>query len=327
LGSYCKITFNTGADERLFERREDRGEYDWVKSEKFQIAFSSYKRGKLTFRVDPNRDTKAPTEEAILFHLYVPSKNIEFSKPITVIVKEKVQYVGTRFPSFFKKTKDLLHIPLGSTRKMTFTTDVQNDYFERKTNPGKLTIEHQDFLKFGNPKLKDGILEIKVGYTENKIQKIDDIKIVISDDAGNHFELITPVEITPPESEPQLNLPELIAIEKKNWSNDTPQWDENCVARIPSWKELKTIKINMDAKPFDELKKMVIADRDSARDLLIRQIYINSVWMFLEFKDLQVASTANNGQIKDLDPREEIFEMGIRAVTKNSLQNIKKLLR
>ena len=212
-GSYCKITFNTGADERLFERREDRGEYDWVKSEKFQIAFSSYKRGKLTFRVDPNRDTKAPTEEAILFHLYVPSKNIEFSKPITVIVKEKVQYVGTRFPSFFKKTKDLLHIPLGSTRKMTFTTDVQNDYFERKTNPGKLTIEHQDFLKFGNPKLKDGILEIKVGYTENKIQKIDDIKIVISDDAGNHFELITPVEITPPESEPQLNLPELIAIE------------------------------------------------------------------------------------------------------------------
>ena len=83
----------------------------------------------------------------------------------------------------------------------------------------------------------------------------------------------------------------------------------------------------MDAKPFDELKKMVIADRDSARDLLIRQIYINSVWMFLEFKDLQVASTANNGQIKDLDPREEIFEMGIRAVTKNSLQNIKKLLR
>ncbi len=54
----------------MLERRDDQGEYDWGKSEKFEIAFSSYKRGKLTFRVDPNpTSTKAPTEEAILFHL------------------------------------------------------------------------------------------------------------------------------------------------------------------------------------------------------------------------------------------------------------------
>ncbi len=192
---------------------------------------------------------------------------------------------------------------------------------------GKLIIEQHDFLKFGNPKLKEGVLEIKVGYTEDKMQKINDIKIVISDDAKNYFELITPVEIFPPENEPQINLPDLNTIEKKNWDKDTPKWDENCVARIPSWKELKKIKINIDAKPFNELRKMILADRDSARDLLIKQIYINAVWMFLEFKDLQVASTANNGQVKDLDPKEEIFEMGIRAVTKNSLQNIKKLLR
>lgn len=326
-GSYCKITFNTGADERLLERRDDQGEYDWGKSEKFQIAFSSYKRGKLTFRVDPNRNTKAPTEEAILFHLCVPSKNIKFSKQVTVIIKEKEQYIGKQFPSFFDKTKDLLRIPLGLTRKLNFNTDVENDYFERKTSPGKLIIEQHDFLKFGNPKLKEGVLEIKVGYTEDKMQKINDIKIVISDDAKNYFELITPVEIFPPENEPQINLPDLNTIEKKNWDKDTPKWDENCVARIPSWKELKKIKINIDAKPFNELRKMILADRDSARDLLIKQIYINAVWMFLEFKDLQVASTANNGQVKDLDPKEEIFEMGIRAVTKNSLQNIKKLLR
>ncbi len=71
--SYCKISFDTGADAKLFERREDRGEYDWEKSENFQIAFSSFKNGRLTFRIDLNRETKPPQEEALVFHLRVPS--------------------------------------------------------------------------------------------------------------------------------------------------------------------------------------------------------------------------------------------------------------
>lgn len=326
-GSYCKISFSTGADERLLERRDDRGEYDWGKSEKFQIAFSSFKRGKLTFRVDPNPSTTAPTEEAIIFHLRVPSKNIDFSKAVSVIVKEKAHYIGKEFPTYFKNTKELLRIPLDSERKLNFTTDVENNYFDRQKSPGQLIVEKHDFLNFGNPKLKDGVLEIKVRYIGEKIQKLGDIKISINDGGGNHFDLASSVEIIPPENEPQLKLPKPITIEKKSWSNDTPQWDENCIARIPSWKELKIIKINVDAKPFDDLRKMNIPDRDAARDLLIRQIYINSVWMFLEFKNLQVSQANINGQTKDLDPKEEIFEMGIRAATKNSLQNIKKLLR
>jgi len=326
--SYCKITFNTGGDEKLFDRREDRGEYDWGKSSKFQIAFISYKRGKITFRVDQNKETKAPSEEALLFFLRVPSKNIEFSKSVTVLVKEKVPYVGKQFPSFFNKIKDLLHIPLGTTRKLNFSTDVVNDYFRRKNKPGELTIKEQEFLKFGNPKLKDGILEIKVEYTGDKIQKIDDIKITIHDDEGNNFELITPVEIVPAESGFQFNLPKPIRVRRADWNNDTPAWDENAVARIPSWKELKVIKINIDSKPFDELNKVLVSDRIAARDLLIKQIYINAVWMFLEFKDLHLNFLpGNGGEIKHLDPRDEIFEKGIRATTKITIQNIKKLLR
>lgn len=326
-GSYCKISFNTGADERLFERREDRGEYDWGESNNFQVAFNSYKRGKLVFRIDPNGDKKAPVEEAILFYLRVPSKNIEFSKVVTIIVKEKIPYVGKQFPSFFDPTKKILRIPLGLTRKLDFTTDVENDYFNRKKSPGKLEVGEHDSLDFGNPKLRDGILEMKVQYTDSKIKKISDVNIKISDDAGHSFKSNIPVEIIPPESESQFNLPKPLTVEKKNWNNDTPKWDENCIARIPSWKELKSIKINIDSKPFEDLQRMVITNRDSARDFLIRQIYINSVWMFLEFKDLQVASANNNGKTKDLDTREEIFEMAIRAATKNSLQNIKKLMR
>jgi hypothetical protein len=325
--SYCKIAFDTGGDEKLFDRREDRGEYDWGKSSKFQIALISYKRGKLTFRVDPNKDTKAPLEEALLFFLRVPSKNIEFSKSVTVVVKEKKQYMGQQFPSFFEPTKKLLRIPLGSTRKLNFNTDVENDYFERKVSPGTLKIDQHDHLNFSKPKLEDGLLEIKIKYMGDKIQKINDIKITIND-ADHNFELITSVEIIPPENGFQFNLPKPIRVRREDWNNDTPAWDENSVARIPSWNELKMIKINIDSKPFDELNKLSVADREAARNLLIKQIYINSVWMFLEFKELHLTPLSNNeGKIKYPDPRDEIFEKGIRATTKITIQNIKKLLR
>lgn len=326
-GSYCKITFDVGADEKLFERREDRGEYDWDKSDKFQITFNSYKRGKLTFRVDVNRDVKAPAEEALLFYLRVPSKNIELSKTISVVVKEGVQYEGTQFPSFFEPTKGSLRLPIGSIRKLHLTIDVENNYFDRETNPGKVVIEKHDQLKFGKPKLHDGVLEIKVRYLGDELQKVDDINITIDDNGGHHFELNTTVEIVPAESEPQLNLPELIPVYRESWDGDTPPWDENRVAYIPSWKELRAIKINVDSQSFDDLKKIVTTNRDVARDQLIKQIYINSVWMFLEFKNLQVAQVNESEKTKYHDARDEVFDMGIRAATKVSVQNIKKLLR
>ena len=131
-----------------------------------------------------------------------------------------------------------------------------------------------------------------------------------------------PVEIIPPDTEPQVDLPRPERVEKANWANDTPVWDENCVARIPSWKDLKRIKINVDSKPFEDLKKIPVSDREVAKDVLLKQVYINSVWMFLEFKDLNIT---NNGST--IDPREEVFERAIRAASKMAIQNIKKLLR
>lgn len=325
-GSYCRISFDTGADEKLFERREDRGEYDWGKANNFQIAFYSYKRGKITFRVDSNSGIKAPTSEAVIFYLRVPSKNIEFSRAVTVTIKEKEQYVGQFFPSFFEPTKKILQIPIASTRKLHLTTDVGNDYFEREKEPGKLEIALHPALHFSKPKLKDGILEIKVKYEDNEIKKVEDIKLVIQDNANHHFNLVVPVEIVPIESEPQLNLPEPVRITREEWNKDTPAWNEDGIARIPSWTELKKIKINVDSRPFDDLKKITVTDREAARDMLIKHIYIHSIWMFLEFKDIAVTAS-NNRENKYLDPRDEIFERGIRAASKITVQNIKKLLR
>ncbi|MDO8571176.1 MAG: hypothetical protein Q7R79_00665 [bacterium] len=319
--SYCKIAFETGADTKLFERREDRGEYDWGKSEYFQIAFASYKNGRITFRVDANPGAKAPKEEALIFHLRVPTKEIEMTGTVTVQLKEEIPYLGKEFPTFFTPTKKNLHVPIDEAVTLKITTDAADDYFDRTIDPGSIVIHHHDDLDFGKPKLREGTLAIKVRYAGEETKKVPEIKISIKD-RNNIFELTIPVEIVPPKTEPQVDLPRPERVEKANWANDTPVWDENCVARIPSWKDLKRIKINVDSKPFEDLKKIPVSDREVAKDVLLKQVYINSVWMFLEFKDLNIT---NNGST--IDPREEVFERAIRAASKMAIQNIKKLLR
>ncbi len=324
--SYCKITFDTGADEKLLERANDRGEYDWGKSEKFQIAFHSFKNGKLTFRVDANDTAKTEESEAMLFSLRVSSKNIEFSRAVTMTIKEKQRFVGQPFPTFFNPAKKILEIPVASNRKLRIATDVANDYFEREKSPGLISIDKNDDLNFGVPKLKDGILEIRADYLGEVIKEVKDITLTISDDAGHKFEIIVPVKIIQGDTEPYLNLPIPQPVEKKDWDNSTPPWDENAVARIPEWGELKKILINVDSRPFVEARQLITADRDAVKDLLFKQIYINTIWMFLEFKDLKInqANPLNGGY---LDPRDEVFDKAIRATSRMTLQNIKKLLR
>ncbi len=318
--SYCKISFETGADVKLFERREDRGEYDWGKSEYFQIAFASYKNGRITFRVDANPSARAPQAEALVFHLRVPTKQIELSGTVTLEVKEKISYEGEEFPTFFTPPKKL-KLPIGKAVKLKIETDAVDDYLDRAVDAGSISMEHHDDIEFGKPKLHEGVLAIRSRYKGDELKEIGDIKITIKD-RKNAFALTMPVEITPPDTEPQVDLPTPERIEKANWTNDTPVWDEDCVARIPSWKDLKRIKINVDSRPFEDLKKIPVSDREVAKDVLLKQIYINSVWMFLEFKDLNLSSSGNA-----VDPREEVFEKAIRASSKMALQNIRKLLR
>ncbi len=321
-GSYCKISFDTGADAKLFERLEDRGEYDWEKSEYYQIAFSSFKNGRLTFRIDSNQGTKSPQEEALVFHLFVPSKSIEMTGTVTVLLREKIPYEGKKFPTFFTPPKKI-KIPVTGITHLRIQTDATNNYFERDEEPGLINFDEHDDIEFGNPRLKDGILAVRLRCLSDKVKESQDIKVRIKD-KESEFNLSIPVKITPPETEPQVDLPKPETVERKNWANDTPEWDEDVVARIPSWRDLKRIKINIDSRPFDDLKKIPAHNREAAKDMLFKQIYINSIWMFLEFKDLDVGD--NNGA-NGADIKGQVFEKAIRATSKMTIQNIKKLIR
>src|SRR3990167_8497119 len=174
-GSYCKISFETKADAKLFERREDRGEYDWGKSEHFQIAFASYKNGRVSFRVDANPSTKAPKEEALIFNLRVPTKNIEMTGTVTVQLKEKIPYKGEEFPTYFTPTKKNLHIPLDEAVRLKISTDAKDDYLDRAVDPGSIVIHRHDDIDFGKPKLREGTVAIKLRYKGEEVKKVSDI--------------------------------------------------------------------------------------------------------------------------------------------------------
>lgn len=316
--SFCKVTFDTEAEDQLFTRAEDRGEYDWGKSEKFYVSMQVFKKGKITFRVDPSEKAQLNVEEKIIFFLKVPSKNIEFSREVGLILRPKVPYLGKDYPTFFKFQRKIFKLPLGADRKLLIHTDASNDYLNKE---GKLLIEDRKDIACDNIKLKDGVLRIRIKCLVKKQGKINDLRIVTSD-SKNKFELHIPIEIIPPGTSPDLKLPKPVIVQREQWQNDSPPWDENIVARIPSWKELKRIKINIDSKAFEDLKKLGLSDKDVAREILIRQIFIGSIWHFLEFQNL---SLSQNDQ--DRDPRDEIFERAIRATTKHTLQNIKKFIR
>jgi hypothetical protein len=241
------------------------------------------------------------------------------------VTVNRFQYIGKLFPSYFLPLRKSVEIPVGSSRKLRLETDVENGYFEREMDRGQLIISANPDIRFGEPKLKDGILEIKMEYLGDAVKTVADAIVDIGDQAGHHFNLQVPIKIVPLNNEPYLNLPKPVLVERKGWENTTRPWDELCVARIPVWSELKQIQINIDSVPFNEVQQTRGIDREAARDLLIKQIYISSIWLFLEFKDVKYNSVSQDNS--NLDPRDEVFEKAIRAVTKMTLKNFKKLLR
>lgn len=320
-GSYCRISFDTGADAKLFERREDRGEYDWAESNNFQIAQTSFRNGRLTFRIEQNQGAKPPQEESLVFYIRVPSKDVEMKRSVKIMLKDKIPYKGKEYPELFTPPKKV-KIAIDGVAHLRIQTDAANDYFDRDLNPGTIDFKEHDDIKFGRPRLKDGVLAIKLQCKSDKVKESEDIRVVIEDNK-NKFERAIPLIIVPPDAEPQVDLPKPEEIDRAKWKHDHPEWNEDSIARIPSWKDLKKIRINIDSRPFDDLKQIPPHKRDAARIILYKQIYINSIWMFLEFKDLEFNDDGDDG----VDMRERIFEKAIRAASKMTIQNIKKLLR
>ena len=319
--TYSKLSFKTDCVDNLFIRSEDKGEYDWSESNKFYVSFTGIHRGVMKFRVDAKPDIEVGASSNITFYLKVPSKNLSFEQTVKLKLIDTPEYEGEHFPSYFKLTKKKLKLPIGSERKLILATDVEDNYFTRIEDVGNLKLEGPKTLEFGHTKLSDGFLQINVLHTNNKIEELGDINIHITDSAGHDFKISSPIEIVPPDYDPNLKLPDPKYATRENWNNFEPPFEVQNISRIPNWSKFDQIEINTDSVIFEEMKQLNLSNKERARDFLIKEIYMSSIWLYLELKNLKSA----NGDTSEI--KAEAFDMALRGMRKLFLSNLKKLIR
>jgi len=319
--TFSRISFKTDASDDLFKRGDDRGEYNWTESDKFFVTFGGIHRGIINFRIDTKPYIEIGASSEIAFQLSVPNKNIKFSSTVKFQLIDTPDYIGEHFPSYFNLTKKIFKIPVGTERKLILSTDVVNDYLTRDKDKGTIELIGAKVFEFTHIKISDGLLEIGVKHIGNSIEIVEDIIINVSDEAGHKYNVNAPVEIVPPNYEPNLNLPEPKSIRRDDWNNMEPPFQINNIARIPQWSKLEKIYINVDSIVFEELKQLDIVNREKAQKYLFNQIYFASIWLYLELKNLK----SNDGDTVDI--KMETFDMAIRGMRKLLLNNIKKLIR
>lgn len=190
-----------------------------------------------------------------------------------------------RYPSYFRidsKTKDgedfpMVQIPLGSSRTIRFSTDVEDQYFDRISDPGQLQIGLMSFVlneteggdSPGEPKVLDSVLDviksspnkgiIRVHINPTKEVKVGDvinIRASLSSPVKN-LEQIFLVKISEPEKKPKepkkgeerdtrLGLPNFVMVYKNQRDSKSEV----------TWEKLEESGIEMDhdtvVHPYEE---------------------------------------------------------------------------
>lgn len=286
--TYAIVSFKTEAEDKLLTRKKNRYYIDWSRDSKlFDIVLRGMNKGVISLRVDCRENAKVGDEDKTTFVLLDSEKKKKFEQIVSFKAIETPPYAGSYFPTYFEPQKDILKISPKTSKKFTFTTDVANDYFGRDADTGSIEFQKRDDLRIKKSRLKDGILEITFYATTEKLGKLPDVKLAITDTASHRFDIVIPVELVKPEESSKLNEPKRNRVYEKDWPNQNPPWNESDIASVDSSRTTGLIvNLNMDSKPLKELKKKVGIDKvESAQNKYLADIYIYSLYLYFELKN------------------------------------------
>src|SRR3989338_8338529 len=287
--SYALISFKTEAQDNLLTRKKNRYYIDWSKdSSVFDVVLRGVKKGVISLRVDCRESAAVGIEDKITFALLDSEKKRKFEQTIGFKVVETPPYVGSYFPTYFTPQREVLKIHPKTSKKFTFATDVENDYFTREKDAGTLEFVERDDIKIRRYKLNDGVLEITFYGNTEKVGPIPDIKITVKNGGEEHrFDFAIPVQIISPEESSKLNQPKKNPVYEMDWPSQNPPWNEHDIAGVDSSRTAGLIvNLNMDSKPLKDLRAMVGLDKiDSARNKYLADVYIYSLYLYFELKN------------------------------------------
>jgi hypothetical protein len=281
--SFGIVSFRTDAADNFLDRINDQGVCDPPSSVNFSIVRRAPRKGVISFRVQAKEEAAAGNEEKLEFKLEVPTRN--FSKGVEVKIKiiPKTKFVGEKYPSFITPQKDTLRIPKDETRKLSFKTDAENDFFS--SGRGKLQFESDD-LKLLGYRLKNGLLQLSVKCTAKNIGKKDDIKVDVDCDNGMHFPMLIHLEVVEDEKSEKFKKPSMWPVNRDGWKGRG--WDESGMDIAEVVKDIDGLNVyyNSESKALELLKNRIrTEDMPAAEKKYISDCYIQALHLYFEFKD------------------------------------------
>jgi hypothetical protein len=299
--SYAVVSFKTEAEDKLLTRRKDRYKIEWSGDSKiFDVMLRGMKKGIISMRVDCKSGVNVNDTDKIGFSLSDSEGKNKFEQIVTFKVTEAPPYVGLYFPTKFESQKQLIKIFPNTRKKYSLKTDAVNDYFERANDMGKIEFVQNSELQIKKWKLNDGNFEISLYTSIGEYRRLrENLKFTISDGKPQYFDFDIPIEIVPLEESSKLNQPQRNPIYKDKWDEFNPTWDENNVSDVVASKTKGLIvNINMDAKPMQDLAKIVgVEKRENAKNRYIADVYIYSLFLYFELKNDSTLNNQNKDQI------------------------------
>lgn len=201
--------------------------------------------------------------------------------------KEKEEFIGKNFPTFFKfRGKPAGAVlfrdcHLDTQCRIFFETDVENTYFDRAVKPGEVTVKQIkengkcDLPYYIGPSLNNGIASLTFDVPkEARPNDILEFEFVITDETQvepfiNICRLAVRPKIEmkpkpprppkPPEEEPGedrtlpsgISLPNIIRVKKEEWDRYDPKFDKYTALRAKDTGEEGSTDVSLNKKAFD----------------------------------------------------------------------------
>ncbi|GIQ75965.1 hypothetical protein [Bradyrhizobium sp. RD5-C2] len=187
-------------------------------------------------------------------------------------------YVGKEYPTYFKRADGLtvvrVNLPKGDDTRVSFITDVKNNYFTRNKHPGSVTTTGP-FEP--SSRLFNGRLTLTFHCPKKAlVGSTDTTEVFIKDDAGHSFKLTVHVTVVqprekrekdPPQDKMQTqdspSRPDVIEV------NNGPEALPLTVERIPGTTRLQ-LALNKDSRLLEQAKHTRAPEEQLAVDFVFK---------------------------------------------------------